>query len=112
MKKLLLLFWLLPVAAFAQSDSIKTKPHYVYCRIYLTGGVMFSKNYYKADFGKKTGSAYSLDAEFKKLNEQLASFDNEIDALNFMDMQGWEFVDYTSVRDAPNTDLLRKRIPE
>ncbi len=71
---------------------------------------MFTKTYYKADFGKKSSSVYFSEDEYKKLNEQLANFNSEVDALNYMDLQGWEFVNSTALKDADNVYLLRKRI--
>ena len=111
MKKLLFLLWLLPAACLAQTDSTQVKLHDIYCKLYSLGG-MFSKKYTEADFGQKSGSAYSLETEFSRLNKQLKDLNNEIDGLNYMATQGWESINFTEVNSSGiifRTYLLRKR---
>ena len=56
---------------------------------------VFSKTYREADFGQKSGAAYSLEAEFLMLNKQLKNLNNEIDGLNYLTAQGRELIAFT-----------------
>lgn len=110
MRKLLFLFWLLPAACMAQTDSTQVKPHAVYCRIFILPVVFSSKISIKYDFGRKSSTLYLPENEFKKLTTELSGFDNEIDALNYLSVQGWEVVTYNKLREEPNSYLLRKKV--
>lgn len=111
MKKLLFLLWLLPTACLAQTDSTQVKPHDVFCRLYAVGGrSLFSKDYFKADFGVISSTKYLTDAESNKINEKLATFHDEIDALDYLSEQGWDLFDTNSQRDQPLVYLLRKKV--
>ncbi|RYE21886.1 MAG: hypothetical protein EOP42_25240 [Sphingobacteriaceae bacterium] len=109
MKTFLFLLWLLPAACFAQTDSANAKPHDIYCKLSLGGGG-FSKVYVSADFGEKSGSAYSLETEFSRLKKELKSLNDEIDGLNYMATQGWELVNFIEDRDRNRTYLIRKKV--
>lgn len=111
MKKLLFLFWLLPIVGMAQTDSTKVKPHDVYCKIFLANkNDLILKATVKADFGRMSSKIYLSDSEFRKLTDALAHFNNEVDALNYMSIQGWDLVSYINSREEPDAFLLRKKI--
>lgn len=115
MKKLLFLLWLLPVVGFAQTDSTQTKPHDVYCRIYISTGFLSSKISVRFNFGRDSSKGSLTEAEIAKLSRQLYAINNEIDAINYMALQGWEVVTYTpETYHGSSTDdstyLLRKKV--
>jgi hypothetical protein len=110
MKIFLFLLWLLPTACLAQTDSAKVKPHDVYCRIFIVPVTFSSRISVKYDFGEKSGKLYLPENEFNKLTKDLAEIDSEIDALNYLAMQGWEVVTFNQLREAPNSYLLRKKV--
>ncbi len=95
MKKLLFLLWLLPAACLAQTDSAQVKPRNVYCRIFISTGFFSSKISVKFNFGRNSSRGSLTDAEVAKLSRELQVIDNEIDAINYMALQGWEVVTYT-----------------
>lgn len=110
MKKLLFLIWLLPAACMAQTDSIQVKqPHDIYCRIFVPNRSSKAGSYLGFDFGHQMTSDMS-DDQFRMLAAKLKTFDNDIDAVNFMATQGWEVIDYSVSPERPDAYLLRKRI--
>lgn len=76
MKNLLFLLWLLPAACFAQTDSTQVKPHDIYCRLLVIASGFGSRVSIKYDFGKDSSNGNLPYTEFKKLSQQLNSFDN------------------------------------
>ncbi|WP_299289657.1 hypothetical protein [uncultured Mucilaginibacter sp.] len=117
MKKLFFLLWLLPAACIAQTDSTQVKPHNVYCRISISTGFLSSKISVKLDSGRDSSKGSLTDAEAAKLSRQLSAIDNEIDAINYMALQGWEVVTYRpetyhgSSTDNPTYLLVKKVTP-
>lgn len=111
MIKLLFLIWSLPAFCFAQIDSVKTKPHDIFCRLYaVSGRGLFPKPYFKADFGIESSLKYLTNSETNKVNEKLATCHDEIDALDYLSEQGWKLFDTNSQRDQPLVYLLRKEV--
>lgn len=94
MKKLFFLLWIWPAISLAQTDSTSVKTQQIYCKLQL-GNKGFANTIVKADFGKKSGNLHALEKEFNRLNENLATMDNEIDGVNYMVSQGWEVVSFT-----------------
>lgn len=110
MKKLFFLFWLLPAACMAQMDSTQVKTHSIYCRIFIPNHTSKKTAYLGFDFGHNLTNDLT-DQEFQQLAAKLKSFDNDIDAINYMSTQGWEVVNYTVSPERPDAYLLRKKIP-
>ncbi|MVN23159.1 hypothetical protein [Mucilaginibacter arboris] len=109
MKKLLFLFWLLPAACFAQTDSARVKPHDAYCRIFVLTRSFRSGYAIGTDFGHDSSTSALSDEEINKLIAKLKTFDNEIDALNYMASKGWEVINYNDPLNSPRNYLLRRK---
>jgi hypothetical protein len=65
--------------------------NYVYCQLLGTGKIFSTQVTVQADFGQKTsfwkGVDYMRDEKGKKI-----IFNSMVDAMNYMGLQGWEFV--------------------
>lgn len=110
MKKILFLLWLLPAACIAQTDSVKVNSRYIYGRIFIQSRSFSVKISVAYDFGRTSSSVYWTETEFAKLTGELVKIDNEIDALNYLSIQGWEVVAFNEFRDRPNSYLIRKKV--
>ena len=110
MKIFLFLLWLLPAVCFAQIDSAKVKQHDIYGRIFIVPRSFTTKISVEYDFGKTSSTLYWSEAEFRKLTTELSKIDSEIDALNYLSIQGWEVISNSEFRDRPNSYLLRKKV--
>ncbi len=107
MKNLLFLLWIFPAVCVAQKDSASVQTHVIYCKLFLES-INF-KTRVRADFGKKTSTIYNTNIDFEKLNGNLATFNNEVDGLNYMALQGWELVTFALDREE-RIYLLKKSI--
>src|SRR5579875_1155665 len=109
MKQLVLLFLLLPAACFAQTDSAQVKPHDAYCRIFMVSRAFRSGYSIGTDFGHDSSVSSLSDNEINRLDTRLKTFDNEIDALNYLAGEGWEVINYNDPINSPRNYLLRKK---
>jgi len=82
--------------------------HYQYCLLYKTG------NTWQLDYGQAAQPAVA-DAGLREANAAIAKLKSEVAALNYLDAQGWEYVNSTTSSGATysgRTDyLLRRRRP-
>lgn len=112
MKHLLLTAGML-LALGARGQSAPPPPaaqglHYQYCLLYKSG------NTWQLDYGQNATPAVA-EASLREENAAVAKFKSEVAALNYLDGQGWEYVNSTSYSGTTysgRTDyLLRRRRP-
>ena len=105
MKKLLFLLLLCPLLTFAQVDSTKTKSAQAYCVVVASpGGLFHNKMDISIDYGieKEKYTAQQL-----RETGIFAGFKSMAEALNYMALQGWEFVSaYTIPKSSTNDYVL------
>lgn len=89
--KLTLLFTILssPLISFGQ------EPKFVYCTIIATEKFLSNKVNIELDFGQKM--KYFADNRLKDEKGKAIVFNTNVDAMNYMGKQGWEFSQVTMV---------------
>lgn len=120
MKKLLLAFALSSVAAlptFAQTEQASVPASFKrteeYCLVLATSKLMSTKVTITIDYGQETKLFAFKDARVKDETGKVQAFNSVIDALNYMNSQGWEFVNaYTITVSGQNVYhyVMRRRV--
>lgn len=89
--KLILLLIVLtsPLTTYSQ------EPKYVYCQIVATEKFLSNKVNVELDFGQKM--KYFADNRLKDEKGKAIVFNTNVDAMNYMGKQGWEFSQITMV---------------
>jgi len=78
-----------PLISFSQ------EPKFVYCQIMATEKFLSNKVTIELDFGQKM--KYFADNRLKNENGKAMVFNTNVDAMNYMGSQGWEFSQITMV---------------
>jgi hypothetical protein len=94
MKKLLLLVALVcTITTFAQAQASEVKRTEEYCEMTAVQKPMSTKMMIGLDYGQET-SLWKTDPDRTVRNDdgKIKNFNSVVDALNYMNSQGWEFV--------------------
>ncbi len=89
MKKVLIisLVLLASVFSFAQTDTTKVEQ---YCQVIVTPRLLSNKVTIDIDFGEE--KSYWADNRIKSYDGRLRKFNTVIDAMNFMGIERWTFI--------------------
>lgn len=101
MKKLLLFIALCFSINFCWAQDINKPVAFHYCEIVGTSKFMSSKVTIQIDYGQE--KSFWKDNRVKDENGNVQSFNSMVDALNYMGLQGWEFVQAYIVSTSANS---------
>lgn len=116
MKKLLLSFMLfaLTIAIKAQTNTVDENK-YIYCELVGRSKLLSSKINVEVDFGQAQNFFNTKDARMRDDNGKVINFNSMVDALNYMGLLNWEFVQaYVVTSENQNVYrwLLKKKLSE
>ena len=97
MKKvvLVILVSIIALSAYSQEDK-----KYVYCELLGKGKLFSRKLTIEIDFGQETKVFSSKNKKLVDENNEPIVFNSMVDAMNYMGMQGWEFVQAYVIGDS------------
>ena len=101
MKKLIttLLLLFMTLVAMAQSAEKITR----YCSVFAQGKLMSKKFNIRLDFGEEENFTKFKEPNTKSLLYQVEEYANVVDALNFMNIMGWQLVNTTGMNASGST---------
>lgn len=106
MRKFLLLVFLVGIFLIGAGQGVdSSSPKFIYCELVGISNFMHSKVSIEIDYGQERGFFTDLRLRDEQ-NGKLAKFNSMVDALNYMGLSGWEFVQAYTV-SAGNQNVYR-----
>lgn len=101
MKKLLFIVSML-FSSTLYGQSTEPSRHFVYCELIGPNSSFSNKVTVDIDFGQESG-AWGLDYPLRDSTGKEIGFNSMVDAMNYMDADGWEFVQSYSTSNRVNS---------